>query len=192
MGDVAALSATSPLFVAIIAPFFLHERSEPILWFCAAMSLGGVALIAQPKLETAGVLIVLTLAHALTSALGNMFMRRLGPHASAEAIVLHFAVVSALALLAISVWTWTWPSPRGWLLMGATGLTGCLAQLAQTRAYALVPAARIGIFGYIGTLFTQVVACVMLDEKVDLHQITGMALIVISGMILLRARPAAA
>ena len=129
---------------------------------------------------------------AITSGLGNVFMRRLGPYASAEAIVLHFAVVSAVALGAMSIWTWRWPSITGWLIMGATGVTGCFGQLAQTRAYALVPAGRIGIFGYLATVLTQLVAVAMLGEKLSLHQIAGSTLIVGSGIALARARSSGA
>jgi len=152
----------------------------------------GIVLIAQPKFETAGTLVLVAMASAITSGLGNVFMRRLGPYASAEAIVLHFAVVSAIGLLAIAVWTWRWPSPVGWLFMGATGVTGCFGQLAQTRAYALVPAGRIGIFGYLATVFTQLVAVAVLGEKITPYQIVGSTLIVGSGLVLSRSRAHAA
>jgi len=188
VGDVAVLSATSPIFVAIIAPYVLRERSASILWLCVAVSFVGVVLVAQPSLETAGPLMLITIVAAISSGSGNIFMRRLGPHASAEAIVLHFAVVSATALLAVAVWTWEWPSMTGWLLMLATGFVGCLAQLSQTRAYALVPAAWIGIFGYVSIVFTQIIAVLLLGEVLEPLELIGSALILGSGIALVLAR----
>jgi drug/metabolite transporter (DMT)-like permease len=186
VGDVAVLSATSPVFVALVAPLLLGERTSPALWLCVAISFAGILFIAQPSLDTAGALMLLTLASAITSGMGNVFMRRLGPYAAAEAIVLHFGVVSAIALLAIAVWTWRWPSVTGWMLMAATGIVGALGQIAQTRAYALVPAAWIGVFGYISIVFTQLIAVIVLGEAVGLPQILGSMLIIGAGLILVR------
>jgi len=187
VGDVAVLSATSPVFVALVAPLLLGERTSLTLWLCVAISFAGILFVAQPSLDTAGGLMVAALGAAITSGMGNVFMRRLGPHASAEAIVLHFAVVSAIALLAIAVWTWRWPSATGWVLMAATGIVGALGQIAQTRAYALVPAAWIGVFGYISIVFTQLIAVIVLHEAAAPQQIVGSLLIIGAGLILVRA-----
>lgn len=188
VGDIAVLTATSPIFVAIVAPYLLAERTAPALWLCVGISAAGVVLVARPNLETAGVLMLVTLLSAITSGVGNVFTRRLGPHASAEAIVLHFALVSSTVLMALAVWTWTWPSPMGWLLIGVTGFVGCLGQLAQTRAYSLVPAAWISVFGYVSIVFTQIIAVIVLGESITPSQAVGSALIIGSGLLLVHAR----
>jgi drug/metabolite transporter (DMT)-like permease len=131
------------------------------------------------------------LAAASFAALAMIALRRVGPNESPEAIALHFSIVSGSAMWLIALPTAFVPSEKGILLMLATGLFGGFAQLAQTRAYSLEPAARVGVFGYAGVVFTQVLAVVILGETLSWNTVFGSVLVIGAGLGLARASASA-
>lgn len=184
LGDVVTLGSTSPIFVALLAPLVLKERSGRGVWAATLLAFAGAALVALPRFEAAGHLAAVATLGAVCSALAMMMLRLLGPKESPEAVVVHFSLVSGAVLSVLAL-----PSLRapglvglGWLL--ATGLAGGLAQLAMTRAYALERAARVSAAGYLGVALTHVLAALILGEAASAHQALGAGLVVSAGLLL--------
>jgi drug/metabolite transporter (DMT)-like permease len=106
------------------------------------------------------------------------------PGESPEAIVVHFSVVSSAVMIALAIPTWRTPNLADAGLLAATGLTGGLAQLAMTRAYALERAARLGTIGYLGVILTHFFGIAVLHERTGTAQVLGSALVVGSGVLI--------
>jgi drug/metabolite transporter (DMT)-like permease len=191
LGDAATLGATSPIFIALLAPFLLGERSGPGLWLATSIAFLGVALVAGPSFHIGGLLAVVALLGAVFSAFAMIWLRRLGSakrsgaaREAPEAIVAHFSLVAGVALTAIALPSLRLPDTRGALLMLATGLAGALAQIAMTRAYALDRAARVGAASYAGVLMSHVVGAVALGEQVTPLGMLGALLVIAAGLLL--------
>lgn len=185
LGDVVTLGATSPIFVALLAPRLLGERSSRGLWGATLVAFLGVGLVAGPQLELAGHLSMVATAGAVASALAMVSLRKLGAsgrQAGPEAIALHFSLVSAGAMLLLSIPTFQVPDGPGALLLLGTGLAGGLAQLAMTRAYMLDRAARVGTVGYLGVALSHVLGAAWLSETPSPHQLAGAALVTAAGL----------
>lgn len=185
LGDVVTLGATSPIFVALLSPRLLGERSGRGLWLATLGAFAGVALVAGPQLQLAGHLAMVATAGAMASALAMIWLRRLGSgsrRASPEAIALHFSLVGAALMIALSVPVFQVPDGAGAILLLATGLTGGLAQLAMTRAYALDRAARVGTVGYLGVALSHVLGAAWLAETPSPHQLAGALLVTAAGL----------
>ena len=68
LGDAATLGATAPIFVAMLAPSLLGERSGRAVPVAAGIAFAGVALVLQPSFESAsGVAMIATLGAFLYS-----------------------------------------------------------------------------------------------------------------------------
>lgn len=185
LGDAVTLGATSPIFVAILAPRLLGERSSPGLWVAILLAFAGVALIAAPSLAIAGDTALVATLGAVFSAFAMMWLRRIGAggtRASPEAVALHFSLVASAAMIALSIPVWRTPDAGGLALLIGTGLAGGLAQLAMTRAYALDNAARIGALGYVGVALSHVLAAAWLGEVPSTRQVLGAALVTAAGL----------
>lgn len=185
LGDVVTLGATSPIFVALLAPRLLGEKSSRGLWLATLGAFGGVALVAGPQLALAGHLALIATAGAVASALAMIWLRKLGAggrHASPEAIATHFSLVAGAAMLALSIPGFKVPDATGALLLLGTGLSGGLAQLAMTRAYALDQAARVGTVGYLGIALSHVLGAIVLGEAPGPHQVAGATLVTAAGV----------
>ncbi|WP_272424620.1 DMT family transporter [Polyangium jinanense] len=188
LGDAVTLGATSPIFIAILAPWLLGERSSRIVWVATTIAFAGVALVAGPSFRLSGSLSLVSLLGAVASALAMIWLRRLGtgrsgtPRESPEAIVAHFSLVAGVSLSLVALPTLRMPDLEGALFLLGTGASGAFAQIAMTRAYALDRAARVGVWSYLGVVLTHFAAIVILGEPEKPVGLAGAALVIAAGV----------
>lgn len=189
LGDAATLAATSPVFVALLAPFLLHEASGRATWFATLIAFSGVALVAGPTFEVALPVAGIATLGALATALAMVMLRKLGRGAaeSPEGIALHFSAFAALVAFVLSLPVWTTPDAWGAVELLLAGLTGGLAQLAMTRAYALDRASRVGAVGYLGPVLSHLLGVIVLEEPASPTGLLGTALVIAAGLVLTTA-----
>jgi len=192
LGDAVTLLSMAPLFIAVLAPTFLGERSSARLWGVLLVAFAGVALIAGPHLSFRALPAVSAVVAALSSAIAMMFLRRMrsgGEPENAEAIAFHFSVVGFTALFVINLFSFRMPTAVDAVYLALAGTAGGLAQLAMTRAYALAQAARLGAMGYLGTVMSFVGSILLLGEEPQLGQLFGAVLVIGAGVVLALAAP---
>lgn len=188
LGDVAALRATSPIMVALLASAVLAERPAPSVWWALPLAFAGVLVLVQPRLDASAGLSLMTLGSALAASVAMLFLRRVGPSETPEAVAFHFGWVAGVVLLAFALWEGVWPDPRAWPLALGAGFAGGLAQLCMTRAYAATEAAAVAAMGYLSVPFTHLGATWMLGESLGGIQILGSGLVVGGGVVLVLGR----
>ena len=187
LGDAATLGATAPIFVAMLAPSLLGERSGRAVPVAAGIAFAGVALVLQPSFESAiGVAMIATLGAFLYS-IALISLRRLGGGETHEAVVFHFSCVALATMTALAIPGWRTPTPHGLLWLVATGITGGLAQLAMTRAYSLDRAARVSTLTFLGIVFTHLLAIPIFGEHPGWSQAMGTVLVMGAGVLLVRS-----
>jgi drug/metabolite transporter (DMT)-like permease len=184
LGDAAALLATSPVFIAILAPFVLGERSGRAALLATPIAFMGVLVLVRPQLQIAGPLAALATFGAFVSAAAMMFLRRLGPTESPEAVATQFSAIATVITLIIALPTLVRPDLGSLFWLSATGVSAGIGQLAMTRAYALDHAARVGTVGYAGVVMTQVLAILFLGETATWSQLVGTTLVIGAGLLL--------
>jgi drug/metabolite transporter (DMT)-like permease len=187
LGDAATLGATAPIFVAMLAPSLLGERSGRAVPVAAGIAFAGVALVLQPSFESAiGVAMIATLGAFLYS-IALISLRRLGGGETHEAVVFHFSCVALATMTTLAIPGWRTPTPHGLLWLVATGITGGLAQLAMTRAYSLDRAARVSTLTFLGIVFTHLLAIPIFGEHPGWSQAVGAVLVMGAGVLLVRS-----
>lgn len=187
LGDAATLGATAPIFVAMLAPSLLGERSGRAVPVAAGIAFSGVALVLQPSFESAiGVATVATLG-AFLYAIALISLRRLGGGETHEAVVFHFSCVALATMTALAIPGWRTPTPHDLLWLVTTGVTGGLAQLAMTRAYSLDRAARVSTLTFLGIVFTHLLAIPIFGEHPGWSQAVGAVLVMVAGVLLVRS-----
>jgi len=190
LGDAVTLGATSPIFIALLSPRLLGETSGKGIWIPSAIAFVGAALVAGPRFRLAGSLAVVALLGAVFSALAMIWLRRLSSgksgaaRESPEAIVAHFSLVAGVAMTAIALPVLKVPDGRGALLLVATGMSGALAQIAMTRAYALDRAARVGSASYLGVVMSHAASALVLGEPTSPLGAVGAACVILAGVAL--------
>jgi drug/metabolite transporter (DMT)-like permease len=184
VGDAATLGATAPIFVAALSGRLLEERVGRRVWAALALAFAGIVLLVRPSFTVAAPVAGVATAGAFFYALAMIWLRRIGPAESHEAVVLHFSLVALATMLLLAVPSWTWPdAPSGLYLLGA-GLGGGGAQLAMTRAYSLHRAAPVTALSTLGVVFTWLLALPVFPERPSAHQLGGTALVLAATLII--------
>jgi drug/metabolite transporter (DMT)-like permease len=184
IGDAVTLLSTSPIFVAAFSAPLLGERVRPSIIVALVLGFCGILLVAQPSFKAAPHLVAAAAGAALTASMAMIWLRRIGPNESSEAIVFHFLCVGFAVMLLASLPVWRAPTARDAFWLGFMGTTGGLAQIAMTRAYALDNAARVSVMGFSSVAIMRLLAVPVFGEVPNLLQTTGSLLVIASGAVL--------
>lgn len=200
VGDATTLAATAPLFVAALSRPLLDEPVTRRVMLGIALGFAGVVTLVGPSFDAAGPVGLIALAGAASYAMAMVYLRKVGPSESSEAVALHVSVVAggfALLLLSAQVGAASaspteapveWAGIRWWAI-GVAALTGGLSQIAVTRAYALERAARLGAVSYAGVVLTYSLEAVTLARVPTLTQLAGAGLVVAAGLLTVGGAP---
>lgn len=193
LADTVTLLNLTPIFLAVLAPFVLRERTSVAVGFALVVSLGGVVLILHPSFAwqaadatpgpsaraTAGFAVLA----AFISSIAMMMLRRVGRTENPESIAVHFSLFAAIVLGALSLFDLRVPSAHDALHMVGAGICAGLGQLALTRAYSLERAARVSGMAYLAVVASALLGGALLGERPTPGAIAGMALVVAGGLI---------
>lgn len=185
LGDAVTLGAIGPIFVALLSRPLLGERVGRHVGLVVVLAFIGVVGVVRPTFSSAADVALMATSSAFFYALALIWLRKIGPSESTEAIVLHFSIVAAVTNFAISIPVWVTPGPEAALFLVGTGLTGGIGQIAITRAYAYASgAAPLSAFTYLSIVFTHMLAIPIFGERVGLLQLAGAGAVILSGILL--------
>jgi drug/metabolite transporter (DMT)-like permease len=184
VGDAATLGATAPIFVAALSGPLLGERVGRRLWLAVGIAFAGIALLVRPSFTIAAPVAAIATAGAFFYALAMIWLRRIGPAESHEAVVLHFSLVALGTMLVLAIPTWTWPDAESGLYLLGAGLGGGGAQIAMTRAYSLHRAAPVTALSTLGVVFTWILALPLFPERPTPWQLAGTVLVLAATVLI--------
>jgi drug/metabolite transporter (DMT)-like permease len=200
LADTVTLLNLTPLFLAMLAPFVLRERTSAAVGLALLLSLAGVILILHPsfawKPETAGAgpsasaTAGFAVLAAFTASIAMMMLRRVGQSESPEAIAFHYSLFAAAVMMGFSVLDLRMPTLRDAGFMLAAGICAGFGQLCLTRAYTLERAARVSGMGYLAVVASALLGAAVLGELPSLGALGGMALVVVGGLVVTFMRDA--
>ncbi len=195
LADTVTLANTTPVFLAILAPFFLQERNGRRLAFALPIAVAGVVLVLHPTFlfpdaahpPQPGAIVPESVAvvAALFSAFAMMTLRKLQKGENPESIVVHFSAVAAVVMGVIALFTAPGLPPKESVPpMLATGLAAGMGQMFMTRAYSLARAARVSAIGYLAIVVSAALGSLALHEPLSTHATLGMCLVIAAGLLI--------
>ncbi len=174
---------TSPLFIPLVALFWL---GEPITWrVSGAILLGllGVALILTPEFGSLGWIGLLALLSGLLTAVARTAVRKLTITEPTERIVLFFALNSALLTSLLLPFFWQPVSGENLLWLALLAVLGWSGQFLLTHGFAQADAGRLGVFAYFSVLFGAFYGWWFWDELMTWITIAGGLLVILAGTL---------
>ena len=201
LGEAITLNKTSPLFVAILAFFILHERVSLKGIFALIIGFIGVGLITKPLGINIGFEHFLGLLGGFLAAAAYTTIRTIKDIYDSRVIVFSFmsiGVIIPIILFIISIYyapphldfllaPFIMPlSIHEWTLLSIIGITATLSQWLLTKAFTSTNASIIGIVSYTNIPFAIFFGTLLGDKFPDIYTILGITLIVISGLMVKR------
>ena len=186
LSTAISLNYTSPLFVALLIPFFLHKK--PGLQVCCLLLIGffGAFLILKPILvgndAYAGFIGLLS---GFGAGLAYLLMAQLGKVNEPDTrVVFYFTLLSSFcaALLMLFENANSEIFRHWWILIGL-GVSATIAQLALTKAYRVGNTLKNAGLSYLTIFFSSILGLIIFSETLDTLSLLGILLIIISGVM---------
>jgi len=188
ISSATAINMTSPLIITILAALLLGERVGAAPWLATAGGFVGVLMIIQPQAEGFNLYALVCLAGTVLLSVRDLITRWV--HAGIPSILITLSNTVAVTLLAgaISVL-------EGWGPVGAVDVALlALAAVFLAAAYFLIVSSTrrgdlslVAPFRYTGLLFATIVGFVVWGDTPNALAWCGIALLIISGIYVLRA-----
>jgi drug/metabolite transporter (DMT)-like permease len=149
VGMATLLNYTAPVFTALWAWLFLHERIGRGTLGALALTTGGVGLVivgnAPPGTVALGTWQLVGILSSILSGAAVATIREVRKTDGSWEIFAAFCVAGALFTGVPAVRHWTSPTATEWLMMVGVGATSVVAQLMMTHALRDLPASAAGV-----------------------------------------------
>ena len=193
LAAASSITFIAPILVTAAAAIFLHERVRPATWVVLAACLVGVLMIVRPGSAVFTWWSILPVITAGMFSSYQLMTRRLAGHDSVYTTLFYPALIGTIVLTPIMLTTGHMPtSIADALLFVSVGVVGGVGHFILIKAYDLAPASTLAPFAYTQIASVLVLGYFVFGEFPDGWAFAGIAVIVISGLILVwrQRRPA--
>jgi len=202
LGDAMTYSKTSPIFTAIFAFLFLHEKLNFKGWLAIFVGFIGIVFITEPSNIGFTKYDLLGIFSGVGAALAYTSVRELKSYYDTRAIVLSFMLTGTLGpvvLFFISPYfdvpeldflLSEFVMPKGiiWVYLITMGIFATISQVLMTKAYGETKAGIVGAVSYTNILFSILVGVMLGDALPSLQTTFGIILIVLAGIMVAKAK----
>jgi len=182
-----AITFIAPMLVTAMAVPFLGEKVGPRRWTAIAIGLVGVLVVLRPTgagMMTLGGLAILLAA--ICYAASAITVRLLAQRDSTQAMVFWLMTIIAVGAGALSVHEWIAIRTQDIWVIAGIGVTGTLAQIALTEAFRRGEASLIAPLEYTALVWGVLLDVTLWGVLPDGVTWLGAAIIIVSGLYLLR------
>lgn len=163
--QLVALEFTSPIWVIVMAPFFLGEAMTKARVFAAICGFIGVLVVAQPGVITLGVGHAAGAASAVFFALNIIYTRQISRLESVLSVIFWMTLMQFTMGLVLSLpGGIPIPSAEGFKWVMVVAIAGLTAHFCLTTALSLAPAATVAPMEFIRLPVITLVGMVLYDE----------------------------
>ncbi|MGR3512928.1 MAG: DMT family transporter [Paracoccaceae bacterium] len=204
LAEAVAIFFVSPFLIALFSILFLGERVGPRRWAAIGVGLLGVLIVLRPGSDAFQWAALLPIVAAAGYGMLHIYTRRMGDTENAvtltfftQLVMMSVGAIAGLALgfgqfdvfdhpsLSFLFRAWVWPSPSDALMIAALGASIAVSGYAISEAYRSSEPAFIAPFEYVALPLSVLWGIAVFDEWPDAWALVGIALILISGMVLI-------
>ncbi|HSF96455.1 MAG TPA: DMT family transporter [Thermohalobaculum sp.] len=200
MAETAAITFSTPLFVTLLAVFFLGETIGLHRWLAVTVGLVGVVIAMRPGYGVFEPAALLALGAALSYGVSIILTRRLGNRTNGSSLTLFAtcfftlggaglglafdgaATESAHPSVAFLYRPWIWPAAGDWPLLASLGCISAIGFFSLSQAYRLADASVVTPLEYAYLPWAVLWGYVFFGNLPGLHTWAGLVLIVGAGL----------
>ena len=186
--EANAINFMTPVLVVVLAQPILGERVGLQRWIGVAIGFAGAMIVIRPGSGLMDLAAGILMLSALCNASYQLSTRKLGAIDDPLTTLLYTALVGSIGASLVVPFTWEPMDGEGWFLMILIGAFALIGHFALIKAYRLAPAPTIAPFSYSILIWSAAFGYLIFDQLPDAWTILGAAIIVIGGIVILRAR----
>jgi drug/metabolite transporter (DMT)-like permease len=191
LAEAISLAFAAPLFVTALSVPILKERVGVRRWAAVIVGFLGVLVIARPGSDVLRVEALLILGAALCYALFLLVTRHMARTETTSALIFYSNTMAVAVASLLLPWGWRTPAGPDLLLFIAMGLIGGCGHYLMVQAYRRAPVAVLAPFVYTSLLLATLLGWLIWRELPDATVWLGAAIIVASGLFIIRREAAA-
>jgi drug/metabolite transporter (DMT)-like permease len=187
LAEAYSIYFIAPALITALSVFFLKERVDLARWLAIVIGLAGVLVVLRPGVAgflTLGGLAVL--AAAACYAVSSIAVRVLARTDRSEHMVFWVMLLMSLGATTAAAPGWVPVEPRHLPVLCALAVSGFIAQLAITEAFSAGEASRVAPFEYTALAFGVGIDWLLWHTLPDRYTLAGAAIIIASGLYLIR------
>jgi len=187
LAEATAIFFSVPMLVALLSIVLLGERAEWGRLLAVAVGFIGMLVIIRPGSGAIGVGAWLTFGAAFCASLFNIVTRKLAGEDPLPVTMFYTALAGAV--ITMVVMPFVWESPLGWQQWSALGLIGIFGGAAHSSiiaSHVFAPASTVAPFMYSQIFWALGLGYVFFDGLPDKFTVFGSAIVIVSGIYLLR------
>ena len=193
LAEATAIFFSVPILVVLLSSILLGERVEWQRLLAVAIGFVGMLVIIRPGTGAIGVGAWLTFGAAFCASLFNIITRKLADEDPIPVTMFYTALAGFVITMVMM--PFVWQSPTGWQQWAALGLIGIFGGAAHSciiASHVFAPASTVAPFMYSQIFWAIGLGYLFFGALPDEFTILGGAIVIASGIYLLRRQKAKA
>lgn len=187
LAETYSLFFIAPLLITAMAALVLRERVDWRGWAAIVTGFCGTLIVLRPTgdgiMTLAGLAVIVSASGYAVSAIA---VRVLGRSDTTQSMVFWMLAMTSLFAGALAFRDWTTIRSEDWIVLAGLGVTGAVGQYAVTDAFKRAAASRIAPLEYTALIWGIILDRLLWNTLPDAVTLTGAAVIVASGLYLVR------
>lgn len=193
VADATAVSLIGPVFVALLAMFFLKEHVGPVRWAGIGLAVVGGLIVVRPGFTeiSSGVWLVLFSAVAVSNS--KLIAKILTREDSPATIVAYMTILMTPIILVPALFVWQTPTLYQLGFLAMIAILGTLGHLLFVYAYKLADMSLVEPVMFMRMVWAALISLILFTEFPDSWTWAGAGVIVVGTTLLARreVRPVA-
>ena len=187
LADTYSIFFIAPALITALSVVILKEKVDAMQWVAIVVGLAGVLVVLRPEganfISLAGLAV---LGSAVCYAISAISSRILSRSDSSEHIMFWLLVMMGVGSVALCWNSWLPIRREDWLIIAGLALSGFFGQLAITIAFSTGKASTVAPFEYSALAWGVAIDWLLWQTLPDLYTLLGAAIIIGSGIYLVR------
>lgn len=176
---MTVISFSIPIFVLILAPFFLNEQVGRQLWGAAILGFVGIIIVLNPQKSDFNWLLLVVAVSVLMFAILDVLNKRLVNNEGILAMLFYSAIVTVILSIFPAIYFWSTPNLYDLSLLLLLGIGANLVLYCILKAFNVLNGSTLAPFRYIELLISVVIGYIWFDETPGLNTCLGAMLIIL-------------
>lgn len=183
LAEATAINFIAPLFVLVLAGWWLNETIGWRRWATVGIGIAGVLVILRPGMGVTHPAAFLVLGTAVLFAVYAVLTRLLARHDDSLTTIFHTGLAASLVTSIAVPFVWVTPSLSGVAQLVVIGALGSLGHYLMILAYAAAPASLLAPFGYTQLVWAALFGWLVFADIPDGATIVGGLVIALGGIL---------